>query len=177
LWFGAAAAVLCLASALAVAVGAGAPAQAATTTTAWRDGVFSSNVGAIVSRSNVVLGRANSSATQFLPLGNGSLGVAEWAANGFTAQLNRSDTMPNRWSPGQVNIPGLSAMTSASNFVGYLDLYNGVLHESGGGLTMQAWVPAGKDELVVDVTGANPGTRLVANLNLWSGRPRPRRVR
>jgi len=78
--------------------------------------------------------------------------------------------MPNRWSPGQVSIPGLSAMTSASNFVGYLDLYNGVLHESGGGITMQAWVPAGKDELVVDVTGANPGTRLVANVNLWSGR-------
>ncbi len=170
LWFGAAAAVVCLTSALAVAVGAGTPAQAATTTTAWRDGVFSSNVGGIVSRSNVVLGRPNSSATQFLPLGNGSLGVAAWAANGFTAQLNRSDTMPNRWSPGQVTIPGLSVMTSAANFVGYLDLYNGVLHESGGGMTMQSWVPAGKDELVVDVTGANPGSRMVASVSLWSGR-------
>jgi hypothetical protein len=42
-------------------------------------------------------------------LGNGSLGVAEWAANGFTAQLNRSDTMPNRLSPGQLNIGGLTA--------------------------------------------------------------------
>ena len=64
-----------------------------------------------------------------------------WAANGFTAQLNRSDTMPYRLSPGQVNIPGLSAMTSASNFSGTLDLYNGVLDETtGGGMSMQAWV-------------------------------------
>ncbi len=128
----------------------------------WQNGSFSENVGGVVSRSNVVIGKANTAATQFLPLGNGSLGVAAWAANGFTAQLNRSDTMPNRLSPGQVNIPGLSAMTSASNFVGHLDLYNGVLLESGGGMTLTAWVPAGKDELVVDVTGANPGTRQTA---------------
>jgi hypothetical protein len=105
-----------------------------------------------------------------MPLGNGSLGVAAWAANGFTAQLNRSDTMPYRLSPGQVQIPGLSTMTSASNFTGSLDLYNGVLDESGGGMTMQAWVPAGKDELVVNVTGANPSTQQTATLNLWSGR-------
>ena len=94
---------------------------------------------------------------QSLPLSNGSLGVAAWAAGGFTAQLNRSDTMPYRLSPGQVQIPGLAAMTSASNFTGTLDLYNGVLDESGGGMTMQAWVPAGKDELIVNVTGASPG--------------------
>jgi hypothetical protein len=163
-------AAVALAVALAVGVGPSTPANAATVTTAWQNGAFSANVGGIVSRSNVVLGRANTAATQFLPLGNGSLGVAAWAANGFTAQLNRSDTMPNRLSPGQVKIPGLSTMTSAANFVGYLDLYNGVLHESGGGMSMQAWVPAGKDELVVDVTGANPGNRLSASLNLWSGR-------
>ncbi|MEV6848611.1 RICIN domain-containing protein [Actinoplanes sp. NPDC051411] len=168
--FSAAAAVVSLAPALAVSIGSGTPANAATVTTAWQNGSFSRNVGGIVSRSNVVLGRPNTSATQFLPLGNGSLGVAAWAANGFTAQLNRSDTMPNRLSPGQVTIGGLSAMTSASNFAGYLDLYNGVLHESGGGMTLQAWVPAGKDELIVDVTGANPANRVVANLNLWSGR-------
>jgi len=168
--FTAAAAVLSLAPPLVVALGSGAPAAAATVTTAWQNGSFSQNVGGIVSRSNVVIGKPNSSASQFLPLGNGSLGVAAWAAGGFTAQLNRSDTMPNRVSPGQVNIPGLSAMTSASNFVGYLDLYNGVLHESGGGMSLSAWVPAGKDELVVDVTGANPGTRQTATVSLWSGR-------
>jgi len=168
--FVAVAAVLSLVPPLAVAIGSGTPALAATVTTAWQNGSFAQNVSGIVSRSNVVIGKVNTAATQFLPLGNGSLGVAEWAANGFTAQLNRSDTMPNRLSPGQVNIPGLSAMTSAANFVGYLDLYNGVLHESGGGMSLTAWVPAGKDELVVDVTGANPGTRQTASVNLWSGR-------
>ncbi|MBS2966994.1 putative Ig domain-containing protein, partial [Actinocrinis puniceicyclus] len=168
--YAAAAAVLSLAPPLAVALGSGTPAAAATVTTAWQNGVFSQNIGGVVSRSNIVLGKANTGATQFLPLGNGSLGVAEWAANGFTAQLNRSDTMPNRLSPGQVNIPGLSAMTSASNFVGYLDLYNGVLHESGGGMTLTAWVASGKDELVVDVTGANPNAQASASVSLWSGR-------
>ena len=155
---------------LAAVGGAASPAYAATTTTAWQNGAFSENVGGIVSRSDVFLGKPNTLDTQSMPLGNGSLGVAAWAANGFTAQLNRSDTMPYRLSPGQVQIPGLAAMTSASNFTGSLDLYNGVLDESGGGMTMQAWVPAGKDELVVDVTGANPSTQQTATLNLWSGR-------
>src|SRR3954462_15615334 len=142
LWrFSAAAAAVSLTAVSAVALGSSTPANAATLTTAWQQGSFTRNVGGIVSRSNVVLGRPNTSATQFLPLGNGALGVAAWAANGFTAQLNRSDTMPTRRSPGQLTIPALSAMPSAANFVGYLDLYNGVLHESGGGLTMQAWVP------------------------------------
>jgi len=146
------------------------PAGAATVTTAWQNGSFSLNPSGVVSESDVVLGAANTASSQSLPLGNGSLGVAAWAANGFTAQLNRSDTMPYRLSPGQVNIPGLSTMTSASNFSGTLDLYNGVLDETGGGMSLQAWVPAGKDELIVNVTGANPSTQETATLNLWSGR-------
>jgi hypothetical protein len=154
---------------LVAAVGT-AKASAAPLTTAWRNGAFSVDTGGVVSRSDVVLGRPNTANTQSLPLGNGSLGVAAWAANGFTAQLNRSDTQPYRLSPGQVQIPALSAMTSAADFTGRLDLYNGVLTESGGGMTMRSWVPAGKDELVVHVTGANPGSRLTATLNLWSGR-------
>jgi len=162
---------LLAASALLAAVSARPPAaSAASVTTAWQNGGFAVNQGGVVSRDDIVLGRPNTAGTQSLPLGNGSLGVAAWAANGFTAQLNRSDTMPLRLSPGQVQIPGLSAMTSASNFSGTLDLYNGVLDESGGGMTMQAWVPAGKDELVVNVTGASAGTRQTATLGLWSGR-------
>ena len=145
-------------------------AAAASLTTAWQNGAFSENTGGVVSRSDVVLGEPNSAANQSLPLGNGSLGVAAWAAGGFTAPLNRSDTMPYRLSPGQLRIPGLAAMTAASNFSGYLDLYNGVLHESGGGITMNAWVPEGKDELVVDVSGVNPSTQQTATLSLWSGR-------
>ncbi|MBR7837599.1 carbohydrate-binding protein [Actinospica durhamensis] len=158
-----------LIAALAFAGGTGS-ANAASLTTAWQNGAFSTNVGGVVSRSDVVLGEPNSAPSQSMPLGNGSLGVAAWAANGFTAQLNRSDTMPSRLSPGQVNIPGLAAMTSASNFTGHLDLYNGVLDESGGGMTLQAWVPAGKDELVVEVTGAAANAAETATLSLWSGR-------
>jgi hypothetical protein len=146
-----------VATVLVAALGGAAVASAATVTTAWQNGAFSSvNTAGVVSRSDIFIGQPNTADSQSLPLGNGSLGVAAWAANGFTAQLNRSDTMPSRLSPGQVRIPGLAAMTSASNFTGTLDLYNGVLDESGGGMTMQAWVPAGKDELVVNVTGANP---------------------
>jgi Carbohydrate binding module (family 6) len=169
-----ASAVACLiavAAALITAVVGGTPAaSAAANTTAWQNGAFSENTGGVVSRSDVFLGQPNTADSQSLPLGNGSLGVAAWAAGGFTAQLNRSDTMPERLSPGQVQIPGLAPMTSASNFTGTLDLYNGVLNESGGGMTMQAWVPAGKDELIVNVTGANPSTQETADLHLWSGR-------
>ena len=166
----AAACLIAVAAMLTAAVGGTPAALAATNTTAWQNGAFSENTGGVVSRSDVFLGRPNTLDSQSLPLGNGSLGVAAWAAGGFTAQLNRSDTMPSRLSPGQVQIPGLAPMTSASNFTGTLDLYNGVLNESGGGMTMQAWVPAGKDELIVNVTGANPSTQETADLHLWSGR-------
>ena len=70
------------------------PAVAATTTTAWQNGSFSVNPAGVVAESDIVLGAANTASSQSMPLGNGSLGVAAWAANGFTAQLNRSDTMP-----------------------------------------------------------------------------------
>ena len=167
----AAACLIAVAAVLVTAALGGTPAaSAATNTTAWQNGAFSENTGGVVSRSDVFLGQPNTADSQSLPLGNGSLGVAAWAAGGFTAQLNRSDTMPNRLSPGQVQIPGLEPMTSAANFTGTLDLYNGVLNESGGGMTMQAWVPAGKDELIVNVTGANPSTQETADLHLWSGR-------
>ena len=151
-------------------LGSAPAASAASNTTAWQNGAFSVNTAGVVSRSDVFLGQPNTQAAQSLPLGNGSLGVAAWAANGFTAQLNRSDTMPSRLSPGQVVIPGLAPMVSAANFTGTLDLYNGVLNESGGGMTMQAWVPAGKDELIVNVTGASPTAQETAQLNLWTGR-------
>jgi hypothetical protein len=158
-------------AALSLAAGGLSSASAVTTvTTAWQSGHFSENTAGIVGRSDIVLGAANSAAAQSLGLGNGSLGVAEWAAGGFTAQLNRTDTMPDRKSPGQVTIPGLSTMTSASNFKGTLDLYNGVLNESGGGMTLKAWVSSNKDELIVDVTGANPANTQTATVALWSGR-------
>ncbi|MFB9238663.1 cellulose-binding domain-containing protein [Plantactinospora siamensis] len=140
------------------------------TTTAWQNGRFVVDTPNVVRRSNIVLNRPNGATGQFLGLGNGSLGVAEWAANGFTAQLNRNDTLPDRRSPGQVVIPGLSRLTGAADFHGYLDLYDGTLHESGGGMTMTAYVRADAPELVVDVTGADPNSSQSAQVKLWSGR-------
>jgi hypothetical protein len=139
-------------------------------TTAWRNGSFDLDAGSVVSRSDIVLGEPDTNATGSMPLGNGALGVAAWAAGGFTAQLNRSDTLPDRKSPGQVNIPGLSVITNAADFKGRLDLTDGVLEESGGGESMKAWVSTGKDELIVDVRGADPAVAQTASLYLWSGR-------
>jgi hypothetical protein len=147
-----------------------APNFAAGTTTAWQNGSFSVDTPNVVRRSDIVLGKANTDPTTFMPLGNGTLGAAVWAANGFTAQLNRSDTFPDRKSPGQVVIPGLSALTSASNFSGFLDPYDGMLHESGGGMTLTAYVRSDTAQLVVDVTGANPNNTQTAQVKLWSGR-------
>ncbi|MDX6354279.1 MAG: trimeric autotransporter adhesin, partial [Streptomyces sp.] len=146
-------------------------AQAATAaTTAWRNGSFHLDPTGVVSRSDIVLGSPNTAPTASMPLGNGSLGVAAWAAGGFTAQLNRSDTMPDRKSPGQLNIPGLSVISHAADFSGKLDLTDGVLRESGGGMSLKAWVATGKDELIVDVSGADPDIAQTATINLWAGR-------
>ncbi len=145
-------------------------AAAASGTTAWRDGAFVVDTPNVVRRANVVFGRANIVPGQFVALGNGPLGAAVWAASGFTAQLNRPDTFPDRRSPGQVVIPGLSRLTSAPDFAGYLDVYDGMLHESGGGMTLTAYVRADTAQLVVDVTGADPGSTQTAQVQLWSGR-------
>jgi len=145
-------------------------APAGTTTTAWQNGKFVMDTAGVVRRSNLVLGRANTSASEFVPLGNGTLGAATWAANGFTAQLNRTDTFPDRRSPGWVVIPGLSRLTGAADFSGYLDLYDGTLHESGGGMTLTAYVRADTAQLVVDVTGADPASTQTAQVQLWSSR-------
>jgi len=103
----AAACLIAVAAVLVAAVLGGTPAaSAATDTTAWQNGAFSENTGGVVSRSDVFLGQPNTADSQSLPLGNGSLGVAAWAAGGFTAQLNRSDTMPNRLSPRPGADPG-----------------------------------------------------------------------
>ncbi|WP_158973333.1 ricin-type beta-trefoil lectin domain protein [Streptomyces griseus] len=99
-----------------------------------------------------------------MPLGNGTLGAAVWAAGGFTAQLNRSDTFPQRKSPGWLTIPGLAALTGAPDFSAHLDLYDGTLVESGGGMTATIYTRADKDELVVDVTGADPASAQTAQL-------------
>jgi hypothetical protein len=148
----------------------GPSAVAATNTTAWQNGSYVVDTPNLVRRSDMVLNRANTAASEFVPLGNGTLGAAAWAANGFTAQLNRNDTFPNRKSPGWVTIPGLGKLTGASDFTGRLDLYDGTLYESGGGMTLRAYVRADTSQLVVDVTGADPSSTQTAQVQLWSSR-------
>jgi alpha-L-fucosidase 2 len=139
-------------------------------TTAWHDGGFHADVAGVIGRSDIVLGRANMDAGEALPLGNGRLGVAVWAADGLTAQLNRADTLPERLSPGQVVIPGLAAMTQAKDFTGRLDLYNGEVQEQGNGMHATVYVEPGTDTLVIDVTGANAEVQQTAKLMLWAPR-------
>ena len=147
-----------------------APAKADGPTTAWRDGQFVVDTPNVVRRSNIVLGRPNVDPTESMALGNGTLGAAVWAADGFTAQLNRGDTFPDRKSPGRVVIPGLARLTAAPDFQAHLDLYDAVLTETGGGMTARVYVRADADELIVDVSGADPASTQTARVGLWDGR-------
>ncbi|QNE21877.1 RICIN domain-containing protein [Kribbella qitaiheensis] len=148
----------------------GPPAVAAPGTTAWQSGTFVVDTPNLIRRSDVVLQRPNPAPAESLPLGNSALGAAVWSAGGFTAQLNRTDTFPDRKTLGQVVIPGLSRLTSAADISGTLDLYDGMLRQSGGGMTLTAFVRADTRQLVVDVTGADPNSTQTAQVKLWSGR-------
>jgi alpha-L-fucosidase 2 len=156
--------------AAALIIAPGAVAQQSPPTTAWKSGHFVVDTAGLLSRSDIVLTQPNTLPEEAMPLGNGRLGVAVWAAGGLTAQLNRADTLPHRDSPGQLIIPGLAALTSASDFNGRLDLFNGTLVEHGGGLTATAYVQASTDTFVVDVTGADPNATQTAELRLWPPR-------
>jgi alpha-L-fucosidase 2 len=112
----------------------------------------------VVGRSDILLERPNLLAREAMPLGNGRLGVAVWGEEGFTAQLNRADTLPNRLSPGQVVIPGLKKLVGAPDYAGRVDLYDGEFAERGGGMTATVFVQPDTDVLVVEVKGADPST-------------------
>ncbi|HTG17637.1 MAG TPA: glycoside hydrolase, partial [Blastocatellia bacterium] len=134
------------------------------------DGRFVFDVPGVIGRSAVVLGKPNLEPSEAMPVGNGRLGVAVWSAEGFTAQLNRADTMPGRLSPGHVVIPGLAALTHAKDYAGRLDLYRGEFREQGGGMTATAYVEPDTDALIVAVTGADPNQAQTAALKLWAPR-------
>ncbi len=132
--------------------------------------LFTVDVPNVVRRSNIVLRKANTAPQDAMALGNGTLGVAAWAANGFTAQLNRSDTFPDRKALGQIVIPGLALLTGAADFSGQVDLYDAMLVESGGGMRATVYVRADAPEMVIEVTGADPSSTQTAQVRLWSGR-------
>ena len=143
---------------------------AAPVTTAWKDGRFVTDPADVVSRSDIVLAKPNTDPAQSMPLGDGQLGAAVWAANGMTIQLNRADTMPYRYSPGWIVIPGLSKLTGAPDFHAALDLYDGTLTESGGGMTATVTVEADSPDVVISVTGADPTATQSAQVELWAPR-------
>ena len=146
------------------------PSVSAAPSTAWVDNAFRVDTPNVVRRANIILGSPPLQATQLMPLGNGAMGAAVWSANGFTAQLNRNDTWPNRRSPGQVTIPGLAPLTDAADYSGSVDLYDATFRQSGGGMTATTYVRADKDQLVIDVTGADPNSTQTARVNLQTGR-------
>jgi hypothetical protein len=140
------------------------------TQTAWNKGKFHVDIASVMSRSDIVLDAPNFQAREAMPLGNGNLGAAVWSANGLTAQLNRADTLPYRYSPGQVEIPGLAPLTNAKDYSGRLDLYNGEFRESGGGMTATVYMQPHSDTMIVDVTGADADKIQTAKLYLWAPR-------
>jgi len=139
-------------------------------TTAWKGGSFHLDTPGVIGRSDIVLSRPNTKANQAMPLGNGRLGVAVWSEDGLTVQLNRVDTLPGRLSPGWVVIPGLSKLTSAADYSGRLDLYDGSFTERGNGMTATVYVQPESDTLIVDITGADPKSPQTALLKLWTPR-------
>ncbi len=143
---------------------------AAEPTTAWRDGRFQVNVPALVGRSDIILQRPNIRPEEAMPLGNGRLGIAIWAAGGLTIQLNRADTLPGRLSPGQITIPGLSRLTSARDYAGRVDLYNGEFTERGNGMTATVYIEPDDDVVVVDVKGVNARDTQTVEARLWPPR-------
>ena len=120
----------------------------------------------LIGRSDIVLARPNLEPNQAMPLGNGRLGVAVWSANGLTAQLNRVDTLPDRLPLARIVVPGLAPLTGSSDYSGRLDLYNAEFHERGAGMSAKIYVDSSSDNLIIDVTGANPSATQQASLSL-----------
>jgi alpha-L-fucosidase 2 len=132
--------------------------------------LFKIDAQGIVRRSDIVLNRPNTMTQEAMPLGNGTLGTAVWAENGFTAQLNRADTLPQRLSAGQLVVPGLAKLASANDFSARLDMYDGEFQQQGGGLTATAFIQKSADVFELDVSGADPAVLQTAILKLWEPR-------
>lgn len=128
------------------------------------------DVPSIVGRSDISIGQPNIQPTQAMPLGNGRLGAAVWAADGLTLQLNRIDTLPYRRSPGRISIPTLRALIADRAFHGRVDLYNGVIEEHGGGIDMRLFIDSERDRVVIDLAGLPTDAEQRVRLALWEPR-------
>jgi alpha-L-fucosidase 2 len=126
--------------------------------------------GSIAARASISIEQPNILPMQAVGLGNGKLGAAFWSAQGLTLQLNRADTLPGRRSPGQVTFPDLRIMIADRRFRGRLSLEDGVLEETGGGISLKAWVDHDADRVIVDVRGLAPQKLQRIRLALWEPR-------
>jgi len=150
---------------------AGPPTQPADQlTTAWRNGALQADPAGLVSRSDLVQEGPAWRTYQAMPLGNGVLGAAVWAEKGYTAQLNRVDTLPELKSAGRLVVPGLQPLMRADDYTGRLAMYDGQVVQRGGGMSAKSYVRADADQFVLEVTGADPGKTQTADLKLWEGR-------
>ncbi|MFD1858414.1 hypothetical protein EHW97_04660 [Aeromicrobium camelliae] len=93
-----------------------------------------------------------------------------WSQDGFTAQLNRGDVYPDMQSAGQLVIPGLFTMAEADDYSGRLSMHDATLTQSGAGITARTWMPAGSEQLIVEVSGVDPRETQEVMLRLWDGR-------
>jgi hypothetical protein len=154
-------------------IGIAEPAVAATGTSAWNGDSMEFDTSSVVSRSDIVLQQANNDRYESLPLGNGRLGVAAWSpTEGPTFQVNRSNLLGQSAIPslGELVIPSLGRVTTSADFAGRLDLYDGVLRTSGGGVTVETRVLADRDAVVVDVSGVAPDSQQTVEMRLWEPR-------
>jgi alpha-L-fucosidase 2 len=124
----------------------------------------------IAARASISIEQPNILPTQAVGLGNGRLGAAFWSAQGLTLQLNRADTLPERRSPGQVSFPDLGILVKDRHFRGRLNLEDGVLEETGGGISLQAWVDHRADRVIIDLRGLAPQKVQHIRLALWEPR-------
>src|SRR3954451_7165512 len=140
------------------------------TTIAWRGDAMHVDTAGLVSRSDLVLEDPAWREEQSMPLGNGRLGAAVWDRDGLTAQLNRNDTFPNLRTAGRLVVPGLMQLATARDYAGRVDLYDGQLRQSGGGMSARTYVRADADQLVLEVSGAPADKPQTAELRLPANR-------
>ena len=126
--------------------------------------------GSIATRASIAIEQPNILPSQAMGLGNGNLGAAFWSAQGLTIQLNRADTLPQRRSPGQVTFPDLRSLISDRHFRGRLNLEDGVLEETGGGISLRAWVDHNADRVIIDFSGLPVEKVQHIRLSLWEPR-------
>ncbi len=164
----------------------------ATPTVAWLNGQLDVDTGGVMGRSDIVSTEPSDGPPDAMALSNGALGAAVYnrgaptdydcggacpgpaydAANvGYLAQLNRGDTYPDGRSAGQIIIPSLGTLATATPFQGRLSLMRSELVQSAGGVRVASYVDANVDRFVIEVSGVDPNADQTVIVRLWAKSP------